>query len=893
MNCLLGDAGIAIGLTSLPFRQEREFYKNEIADSLFPHYRKAVRDNFSPLTTSPSLSEFDKYFYQPVPYYLFGSFDMAVLAVVDDFEMMARTFRAFDPMLSSAAKKPYRENFFYKVITGPTPQFKPEDSMVHIAARTFLTEDRAPLFAMSLLKLNNVLLLGSGTEFLRTVIRFIHAVAKRQNAQRKNMHWILLESYAANEITLLVFTSSYSAAARLITTVREARMRDLLQSGDKVLSEEEGTRLRQNCMLADLTASGYTSADVLEATLFIDTESYFGFDFRLLDPTHRSLLERIDPYDSMDLLCQWSVRPGYLQNSINELGNDSEVTTCVGRGDLFERAKDLTTRQMIQQVLLSLEPDSRPRHAKRRQTMPAMAGTVVHSLGIDEPSQGEYIEPDLGLMCFSVADITEIQNRLRSVWAPKILTAKVLNAFTNFNDGILDPALYGYFIELLPLMELIQKTVVDWEDPQGKAGLGLICATLEKVTDNFERAYRNRFYNSYRMGDITDFNLDFKGGIQQLITSFDAAYKAICSELGRPESFVYVAGSPGVYSTRYEVRLNYYHVFQPEIFASIANHEAANFYFTRFTESAPPRFASACELAAAQNPSIRDKTPGRVLLKLDEMRSRSNAKQRTLLNFVTRPLFNYVFVDLLALYFGYNRNGRLWSYWYWAYFAQNSDAYSRAGKVDERQVVNFMLRMLWIQRIAQVQETESIKFGMEVFDNLFCEWQPILDQFLDWLWTEPELSTWNTEVVSYVKSKFHAMYHSSANETIDQITHRLEQGAVELRTKLERGETCQYSTVDDKSSFRFTEQILYAYLSLIKDRFGDGDILLDRHNEGRPTIGPSSAGALFDPIGGIFTHDPHTRRERFRYRAGLTMSLWDMAEKEKKRAVLKRLKRTD
>ncbi|HEY4424122.1 MAG TPA: hypothetical protein VGN10_07940, partial [Pyrinomonadaceae bacterium] len=374
MNCLLGDAGIAIGLTSLPFRQELEFYNNEIAGALFPHYRDAVRNNFAQ-STSPFHAEFDEYFYKPVPYYLFGSFDMAVLTVVDDFEMMARTFRAFDPMLSSAVNKNYRENFFYKVITGPTPQFKPDDSIVRIAARTFLTDERPPLFVMSLLKLNNVLVLGSGTDLLRSVVRFIHAVAKRQNAGSKNMHWILLESYAANEITLLVFTSSYSAAAQLITSVREARMQDLLGSGPKVLSEEEALRLHQNCMLADLSSS----SDVLDATLFIDTESYFGFDFRFLEPAHRSRLETIDPNDSMDLFCQWSVRPGYLQDTIDELrqGNNSEVTTCVGKGDLFELAKGLSTRQTIEQVLFSLQTDSRPRYAKRRQTMPAMAGSVV------------------------------------------------------------------------------------------------------------------------------------------------------------------------------------------------------------------------------------------------------------------------------------------------------------------------------------------------------------------------------------------------------------------------------------------------------------------------------------------------------------------------------------
>src|SRR6185503_7764398 len=126
-----------------------------------------------------------------------------------------------------------------------------------------------------------------------------------------------------------------------------------------------------------------------------------------------------------------------------------------------------------------------------------------------------------------------------------------------------------------------------------------------------------------------------------------------------------------------------------------------------------------------------------------------------------------------------------------------------------------------------------------------------------------------------------------------QITDRLNEQAVESMAKLQRGETCQYSRLDDeRSAFKFTEQVLYAYLSLLKDRFGDGDILLDRYQDGRPKVVPSSAKALFDPIGGIFTHDPLTRRERFRFRAALTMSLWDMSEKEKKRTVLRRLKRS-
>jgi len=892
MNCLLGDAGIAIGLTSLPFRQETKFYQNELHDSLFPNYKRAVLENFSANDTGSGFaSEFRESFYKPVPYYLFGSFDLAVLTLVDDFEMMARTFRAFDPMLSSAQNKSYPENFFYKVITGPTPQFKRDDSIVKLAAQTFLKEDRLPLFAMSLLKLNNALLLGAGTELLRLVIRFINAIAKRQAAANGKVQAILLESYSANEITLLVFTSSYSAAAKLITFIREARLRDLLEAGSSVLRADESPVYLQHCLLTELITGQGKDIDVLNASLFIDTESYFGFDFRLLDPAQRALLERIDSNDTMDLFCQWSVRPGHLGSSIEELGqrNQSEVATCVGRGDLFEQARNLTTRQMIQQVLASLDAESLPRHAKRRQTMPAMAGGVVQSLTL-ERTNGEYVEADLSLMSFTVEEITAIQDRLRAVWAPKILTAKVLNAFTNYNDGILDPALYGYFVELLPLMKLIQQTVFDWYEAPQKVDLGLVCATLEKVTDNFERAYRNRFYNSYRMGDITDFNLDFKGGIQQLITSFDAAYKAICSELGRPESFVYVAGSPGVYSTRYEVRLNYYHVFQPEIFASIVNHEAANFYFTRFVGQPLPPFATATELAIDPHQRRSSKAPDTILARLDKLRNWHLGEQRILLPYITKALFKYVFVDLLALYFGYNRNGNLFTYWYWGYFAQTSHAYSREGTVDEIQLVTFMLRMRWIQRISRVQAAD-VSFGMKSFDDLYRDWKPIIDQFLEWLWARTDLNRWNNEVLSYVESKFRRIYRLTEDETVQQISERLEKEAGILRAKIERGETCLYSRVDERSMFKFTEQIFYAYLSLLADRFGKGDILLDRCKDGHPQVRPHHAKALFDPIGGIFTHDPVTRRERFRYRSSLTMSLWDMAQKEKKEVVRKQLRR--
>lgn len=523
--------------------------------------------------------------------------------------------------------------------------------------------------------------------------------------------------------------------------------------------------------------------------------------------------------------------------------------------------------------------------------MPKLAERVVAALPHDDNIGTEYDGPDLRPLAFSIPEITEIQDHLRAVWTPKILTGKLLNAFTNFNDGILDPALYGYFIELLPFMELIQNTVAYWHQRPGQTSLGTICQTLEKLTDNFERAYRNRFYNSYRMGDVTDFNLDFKGGIQQLLTSFDAAYKAICSLLGRPESFVYVAGSPGVYSTRYEVRLNYYHVFQPEIFGCIANHEAANFYLTRLDPSDIPSFAREGGLMNGSGHLNDDKKDSKLLQRLAVLGTHANPDQSSLLPFVNRRLLNSVFVDLLAFYFGYNRNVDLFEHWYWGYFAQNSFAYLRREEVSEIQFVGFMLRMLWIEKLSQVAQPTPIRFGQESFDKLSSDWRPILNDFLTWLWNDREIAAWNDELLSHVESLFRQVHRLTESETIEDICARIDREASQLRKKLEKGEVCLYARADERSRFKFTEKLFYAYLSLLKDHFGAGEILLTRGTDGKPIVKTTSAKALFDPIGGIFTHDAHTRRERFRYRAGLTMSLWDMAQKEKKQPVLRRLNR--
>ena len=175
-HCVMGDAGLAVCLLSAPFQRELQFFSTEIDGAVFQKYREAVRRNFSGTTLESDASEFASAFYRPAPYYLFGRFDLAILTLVDDFEFSSRTFHPFDPMMADGPKD-YFENFLHKVITGPTPTFDDKSTLIDLARRTFLAPVRKPLFGLSLFKLNNSLLVGTGTTLLRTAVTHARRLA--------------------------------------------------------------------------------------------------------------------------------------------------------------------------------------------------------------------------------------------------------------------------------------------------------------------------------------------------------------------------------------------------------------------------------------------------------------------------------------------------------------------------------------------------------------------------------------------------------------------------------------------------------------------------------------------------------------------------------------------
>jgi hypothetical protein len=128
-------------------------------------------------------------------------------------------------------------------------------------------------------------------------------------------------------------------------------------------------------------------------------------------------------------------------------------------------------------------------------------------------------------------------------------------------------------------------------------------------------------------------------------------------------------------------------------------------------------------------------------------------------------------------------------------------------------------------------------------------------------------------------------FEKKIEKVVDEINHV----AKKIKDALTAGEVFAFDP-GNSDSFQFTQAVFNGYLNLIKENGGKGNPVLTRNHDGVPKIEENKDAAfLFDPTGGIFTHDPLTRRKYFQYRAALTMTLWDMGMREKKNRLIQKM----
>lgn len=919
MHMEMDNTGIFLGLISLPVGYGKEFYVNEFQEGLFNNYRESVRNNFKGKVDNTSLEAFEKYLYLPYSYYLFGRFDIGILSLIDEFEFGCRRFHPFDPM-APKGKKAYAENFKYQVISGHYPKIDNREDMLKIASETFLAEEKLPLVGICCLKLNNSLLIGSGIELLKSVIYFIKKKTRQLLKERSDNKTRVMTviSYSWHELVLIVFSDGYKKISDLITDIRERTFGDLKKVGNHIPDFDYSDFIIRHRSLNSeiMTLDNCSKLDIAKTHLFENSITTFGFDFEIYKSLNEEgidngdLLKKIEDKDDINMFTRWFVRPGHLKEAVKKIkGDDADkVSIAIGRGDFiypdYYDNKESKTREYIEKLVTAAKEDDLNNHVTQTYTILDIPTDLSEFSLEDVNDEHFYFLKNLQSLKVSVEDLETLKNKLQALGVPKILKVKILNIFSNFNDGILDTILFGYFAELTGFMEAVSGYIK--QDSGHK--LRQVNKFLEVFTAVFEQAYRNRFHQSYRMNELTDFTIEYKGGIHQLVTCFDSAFKAICSQLGNPHSFAYISGDSCVFTTSSCVRLNYFHIFQPEIFVAVAIHEAANFLPFDRLDPTDEKFKELREIFSESKTDRSEKynlKKGKLFWeKEDENKDIPLQKkeitelldlEKELKDFLTFKYFRYVLVDLISFYFTYNQDVQLFSYWYWNVFMQTPDSFESLNQVDEDQFIGFLLRYLTVLKLSERQHEVDLSLPPNrKIEKYWKKWAEASLKLLDKLFKVPDVLGKFNSMIDLLHELFENVFKDIKDtpdvvEKIKKARKRVLTLSGKILKSLEDGKVFPFD-IGDLDSFQFTQAVFYAYLRLIKGEGGKKNSILIRDNEGNPRIDPENDSAiLFDSSGGIFTHDPLTRRQYYKFRAALTMTLWDMGMREKKAPLVEKL----
>ncbi len=705
--------GLFVGLISQPYKTTT---KESISyfDLLFENYKKKI-DEVSEEDINPAL-------YKPQYYFLLGHFDLATIALVDDFVFGQQKFKPFSevtlyyPKRREENKKEEYYHFNYQVNNTTIIDANIEDIR---SSKKFMLFSQLKIKSSLLISDNIEAEIIKETEFFTRVAKLINGKLEKTNKASKEVEYILSRSVGWSEFDLILFSDDAKKLNQTFLLIREF-----------VCTPDF---FRGNSFYEILCGKN-------SVPLFSFTYSYLGIS------NNASEGERVDLLKNLNLITKFYLKPG----SLNAFAKDSD-SFILGSGDLIKG--DINKTDIPETLAIR---DFEREHFIRK----------TNSIAYFELDKSEFEEADYkSLNIEQIAEhlgvakyINFVDHILLQLKVEKNLRIRILKMLNNFHDAITDSLLYIYFIELHPLITSIIRYISFLDE---KYSSNILIFTLEEIqnkltefTDIFEHSYRSRMQHSSRTLDLTDTTLEYNGGIQQLLSAYDILFKQIRQYLRYYNSeyegasnytledctsTTYITSSSGITSNRLALRVNYIYLAQPEFFIATLGKEALNgiidqkFHLTN-SGSSPlslkdvydfvknkPKFELPTELI-----SITEKDPSLIefykikkffsLLNLNETQVINKIKKH-LLNeiqklstltthqkweyweFVTllnHRFFEYLVYDYLNVYYFYKNDYELYFFWCWNLFFQERMHYETDGLLKSDYFNRLLLRCLFL-----------------------------------------------------------------------------------------------------------------------------------------------------------------------------------------------------
>jgi len=655
------DYGLAIGLISYALDVDgKDLFRDLFKPHLFENYKRRLEEY--------ATDSIEENIYEPAGYRLFGRYGLAILSLIDEFAFCNRKFNN-SIIGTPAADKKYNA----KVITGIS-ESSDGNYLKKQAEETFLREkEKYPFICITKLKVSNILLELYGIDATRKIKSIIDFLSKEEHTKH-TFNSIIVDCFDNDELTLITFSNSLCVLSSFNDKIRQITNQDLKLE----IEEKKNMHAFTSCH----TNLGY------------DVDFTFK-DAKNSNPDFISIEEEYAKDIKIQLI--WEVKPGHkktFDDFINKCldGIEKPNTSIVG-GNTLPMTISIEEIGKLEEMCIN-EKEPVKEHVRKLKIFlvtPEMYSEVYKKDEMDN----HLFTPHKRTQ---IVDLSQLETKLTQCKISKIVRDRILNVFKLYEDSVEEPLHAAYFPEMKGgLIEV--ETMLD-SFLKGNEPISDIDDCLSKHIACMEEGFYNRFFQK----EIRSNNLEYCGGVQQYLTSFDYAYKEIIRILlaedykKKPNVFTTVSGYESVSSTRNCLHLNINQITYPELFATTVWKEAANYYnpFKKNKYSRYPNDISAREFKQWYELFNDEQSFVRVnkLIQTKPYFNPSDDVYKKLCCLLNKDAMDYFVIDYFVYCFGFSCNYELFWHFQWKNALQISQFYNRNGKFEIDMFISLLLRLL-------------------------------------------------------------------------------------------------------------------------------------------------------------------------------------------------------
>lgn len=738
-----------IALTNLPQTGSKEYIK-KIKDTLFDGYRVNSQQLLSP--DSEPLS---KHLFKPLQYYIFGSYDIAFITLVDRFKFSQKLFIPPTPAKplkvknkKGKVKEKESDPSSFQVISGICPlindDFSPEDFFEH----KHKNPEENRFVTICNLKLNNKLLIGNGTRFYDSVVLLLNEMVREcfdiKTEEELKDKYFVMQSFSWFEISLLFFTEKlddkrknkgkYTKSIQgFIGRVRGLTLEDL----DNKVNVSIPNKSKTGSDIFDdsiykTEKTGIRSYQKSGKFIFSDSHSYIGIRRDIVDKANFKKPETLQMFnEEIFAQIESQLKPGYLfefKKTLEKIGKKANLRLhgmkdiqylITGKYDyqfLF-KTKNIKANIALMKAMTGgfggkIEKELSD-YARKIKTNLVFSYESISKE--DSPRQLRFREELRERFIKEInLDPAKINEQLKVLKVSRLIRGKVLKVFHNYSNSIQDSILFGHMLDLVDFIKYLKGYIEDASSgfqgdfKEGSKKKELVFEEVNKIEGRlvhfieiFQKSYQLRFLNSYQFEDINDFDLDFNSSPQQLLSAYNSIAKEIQHIFFPPDEKFSFPASPVIQiylkntvADYFSINYDVFHLIAPEFIFFTITKEILNKYKAASGTSIT---GQACNDVDVKGTALVD------FLK-------QNKYFKELSSGLEKQDIDNIFLDYVRLNLIFHNNFSLFSNWSWTYNFQNASMYDNIGGFNENHFQKELFRIMMTGFLSENKaEVEKLK----------------------------------------------------------------------------------------------------------------------------------------------------------------------------------------